>query len=64
MQLYWLALQNLTGYWAPPSLFSLAQKTGFDIESLIFSFAIEEPKMKRMINTTQSIIRSSILLKT
>lgn len=25
-------------YWNPPSLFDLAQKTGFDIESLIFSF--------------------------
>ncbi len=28
------------GYWSPPSLFKLAEKTGFDIESLIFSFAI------------------------
>lgn len=27
-------------YWNPPSLFNLATKTGFDIESLIFSFAI------------------------
>lgn len=27
-------------YWNPPSLFDLAQHTGFDIESLIFSFAI------------------------
>lgn len=27
-------------YWNPPSLFDLAQKTGFDIESLIFSFSI------------------------
>ncbi len=27
-------------YWNPPSLFDLAQNTGFDIESLIFSFAI------------------------
>src|SRR3989344_2611266 len=27
-------------YWNPPSLFNLAAKTGFDIESLIFSFAI------------------------
>ncbi len=27
-------------YWSPPSLFGLAVKTGFDIESLIFSFAI------------------------
>ena len=27
-------------YWNPPSLFGLAQRTGFDIESLIFSFAI------------------------
>ena len=28
------------GYWNPPSLFDLAQKTGFDIESLILSFAL------------------------
>ena len=27
-------------YWSPPSLFNLAVNTGFDIESLIFSFAI------------------------
>ncbi len=27
-------------YWNPPSLFELARQTGFDIESLIFSFAI------------------------
>ena len=27
-------------YWNPPSLFELAQRTGFDIESLIFMFAI------------------------
>lgn len=27
-------------YWLPPSLFELAQRTGFDIESLIFAFAI------------------------
>lgn len=27
-------------YWNPPSLFNLAQKTGFDIESILFSFAI------------------------
>lgn len=27
-------------YWHPPSVFDLAEKTGFDIESLIFSFAI------------------------
>jgi Lycopene cyclase len=27
-------------YWFPPSLFDLANKTGFDIESLLFSFAI------------------------
>lgn len=27
-------------YWSPPSLFELAQRTGFDIESLIFCFAI------------------------
>ena len=27
-------------YWNPPSLFELAQRTRFDIESIIFSFAI------------------------
>lgn len=27
-------------YWFPPSLFDLAKNTGFDIESLIFSFSI------------------------
>ena len=27
-------------YWSPPSLLNLARTTGFDIESLIFSFAI------------------------
>ena len=27
-------------YWSPPSLFDLAARTGFDIESLIFSFAV------------------------
>lgn len=27
-------------YWNPPSLFELAQRTSFDIESIIFSFAI------------------------
>ena len=27
-------------YWSPPSLFDLAARTGFDIESLIFCFAL------------------------
>lgn len=27
-------------YWNPPSLFDLAQRTGFDLESLIFCFSI------------------------
>lgn len=27
-------------YWSPPSLFELAARTGFDLESLIFTFAI------------------------
>ena len=27
-------------YWSPPSLFDLARKTGFDIESLVFCFGI------------------------
>lgn len=42
----WTSLLGLTetlfvpAYWAPPSLFNLALRTGFDIESLIFSFGI------------------------
>ncbi len=42
----WTSLLGLTEplfvpeYWSPPSLFDLAMKTGFDIESLIFSFGI------------------------
>lgn len=27
-------------YWSPPSLFDLANRTGFDVESIIFCFAI------------------------
>lgn len=27
-------------YWNPPTLFDLAQRTGFDIESLMFAFAV------------------------
>jgi hypothetical protein len=27
-------------YWSPPSLFDLAMRTGFDIESLVFCFAL------------------------
>ena len=27
-------------YWFPPTLFRLGETTGFDIESLIFSFAV------------------------
>ena len=42
----WTSLLGLTEplfvpeYWSPPSLFDLASKTGFDIESLIFAFGI------------------------
>ncbi len=42
----WTALFGFTEplfvptYWNPPSLFDLAHRTGFDIESFIFSFAI------------------------
>ncbi len=42
----WTSLLGLTEplfvpeYWNPPSLFDLAARTGFDIESLIFSFGI------------------------
>lgn len=43
---FWTSLLGLTEpifvpeYWNPPSIFNLAQKTGFDIESLIFAFAV------------------------
>lgn len=30
----------VTEYWSPPSLFDLALRTGFDIESLVFCFGI------------------------
>jgi hypothetical protein len=42
----WTSLLALTeplfvpSYWNPPSLFGLAQSTGFDVESFIFCFAI------------------------
>lgn len=41
----WTAVTGLAepifvpAYWSPPSLFNLALRTGFDIESVIFSFA-------------------------
>ena len=41
----WTSLLGLTEpffvseYWNPPSLFDLARRTGFDIESLVFAFA-------------------------
>src|SRR5512138_2983802 len=43
---FWTMFLGLTeplfvpAYWNPPSLFNLAQTTGFDIESLFFSFGI------------------------
>ncbi len=42
----WTSLLGLTEplfvpeYWNPPSLFELAARTGFDLESFIFSFAV------------------------
>lgn len=42
----WTSLLGLTEplfvpeYWNPPSLFDLARRTGFDLESLLFSFGI------------------------
>jgi len=42
----WTSLLGLTeplfvpAYWNPPSLFDLAQHTGFDIESLLFAFGV------------------------
>lgn len=43
---FWTGLLGITepifvpAYWNPPSLFDLAQKSGFDIESFIFAFAV------------------------
>ncbi len=43
---FWTSFLGLTepvfipSYWNPPSLFDLAHRTGFDIESLIFAFAV------------------------
>jgi hypothetical protein len=43
---FWTSLLGFTeplfvpAYWNPPSLFDLAHRTGFDIESIIFSFAM------------------------
>lgn len=43
---FWTSLLGLTEpifvpeYWNPPSLFDLAQRTGFDVESFIFAFAV------------------------
>lgn len=43
---FWTSLLGLTEplfvpeYWSPPSLFDLAMKTGFDIESLLFAFGV------------------------
>ncbi len=43
---FWTSLLGFTEpifvpeYWSPPSLFDLAMKTGFDVESFIFSFGI------------------------
>ncbi len=42
----WTSLLGLTEpifvpeYWSPPSLFDLANRTGFDIESLMFAFGV------------------------
>lgn len=43
---FWTAFLGLSEplfvpeYWNPPTLFNLAQRTGFDIESIIFAFAV------------------------
>ena len=43
---FWTSLLGITEpifvpeYWNPPSLFNLAQRTGFDIESIIFAFSV------------------------
>lgn len=43
---FWTSILGLTEplfvpeYWSPPSLFDLALRTGFDIESFIFSFGV------------------------
>jgi len=48
--MYWVSLfTSLAGfteplfvpaYWSPPSLFDLAKRTGFDVESFVFTFAV------------------------
>ena len=43
---FWTSLLGFTEpifvpeYWSPPSLFDLAMKTGFDVESFIFLLAL------------------------
>ncbi len=43
---FWTSLMGLTEpifvpeYWSPPSILNLAERTGFDIESLIFAFGV------------------------
>ncbi|MBI5073116.1 hypothetical protein HZA99_04820 [Candidatus Woesearchaeota archaeon] len=49
-EMFWVSVRTLPfglteplfvpKYWNPPSLFNLAARTGFDIESLIFCFAV------------------------
>lgn len=65
----WTSLLGLTEplfvpeYWIPPSLFNLALTTGFDIESLIFSFAIGGIVViiyERIFNTTHEKISKAI----
>lgn len=53
-------------YWNPPSLFELAQRTRFDIESVIFSFAIGgigvvlyDAITRRTVMPMESALRSS-----
>lgn len=64
---FWTSLTGLMEpifvpeYWNPPSLFNLAQTTGFDIESLLFSFGMGGLAVvlyERFFGTNHGIISS------
>ena len=64
----WTSLLGFTepifvpAYWSPPSLFDLALTTGFDIESVIFAFAIgggASPGYERLLPTAPEALTAS-----
>ena len=48
----------LPQYWNPPSLFDLAQKTGFDLESLIFCFCDRRSRRSSLQHNCGTISRA------